>query len=881
MEENPLKRKIISVILALALLAAMLPQLTLPAAAEGGRPRWDRPIPTSINIPDYEITEGTQGYWDGGVYWYSLYDSPVTLTYPDGREETFKLHELQDYSDVYALLDNDQHTVAPWGPGSHTSQASFSQFDDEGLLVGEITCEFQVQINPSPVERIEIDPVVEWEGECVWRGGYEPDLDDSVYYDAYWARPDEIRVWLKDGSSYAGTVDEVMQKLQAYDDWAFWDDQSLLNRWDLGEHKATLGLFGKTYDYTVQVIENPVANITAEDLVYPAFTNGGPGFRYDENGVLQVDDSWYYYYIDPVFTVTLKTGEVYRGNAWTISGQLGRKSYPTYDLYQGGDSPLTVGSYPVEAIYFGKTAYFTFTIAPGGFIDVREGAFYADAVDWAVQVGVTNGIDDTHFGPARGCTRGQVVTFLWRLAGCPEPKRSSNPFQDVEKGAFYYKAVLWAVEKGITNGTSQTKFSPDATCTRGQIVTFLWRAAGRPAINSAYLPFWDVAWEAYYCDAVLWAVREGITNGKTAYEFGPDDTCTRGQVVTFLYRAEAAIHRFDEEPPIPAWENKRIGISLPTLDLQRWADDGANMKNQLETAGYTVDLQYADNNPRMQIGQIEDMVRNGMNVLIVAAVDGDALRSVLDWVKRAGIIVIAYDRPIYADAVDYYTTFDNFSVGAAQAKFIVDRLDLDNAGGKSYNIEIVGGAPDDGNAYVFYDGAMSVLQKYIDAGALNVVSGQTLFEEVATEAWSYEAAQARFENLLSIFYSDKQLDAVMCSNDSTAQGVALALENVYRNDVYPILTGQDCDIVSMRNILAGKQAMSVFKDTRTLAAKAVEIADAVMKGAEPPVNAIFTTVDGMYSCRACYCDPSICTEDMIQSLLIDSGYYTWEELRGW
>ena len=161
---------------------------------------------------------------------------------------------------------------------------------------------------------------------------------------------------------------------------------------------------------------------------------------------------------------------------------------------------------------------------------------------------------------------------------------------------------------------------------------------------------------------------------------------------------------------------------------------------------------------------------------------------------------------------------------------------------------------------------------------MNVVSVQVDFEAVATEGWSPEKAQERFENLLSTYYTDKPLHAVMASNDSTAQGVAVALENAYKNDVYPILTGQDCDIVSVKNILDGKQTMSIFKDTRVLAAKTVEMADAIMRGDAVPTNAEFTTVDGAHTYPAFYCDPTPCTKDLVQSLLIDSGYYTAEEL---
>ena len=171
------------------------------------------------------------------------------------------------------------------------------------------------------------------------------------------------------------------------------------------------------------------------------------------------------------------------------------------------------------------------------FADVSTSAYYADAVAWAVENGVTGGTSATTFSPDAACTRAQAVTFLWRAAGSPAPKSSVNPFTDVSTSAYYYDAVLWAVERGITAGTSATTFSPDATCTRGQIVTFLYRAVG--TTTSGTNPFVDVADSAYYADAVKWAVAEGVTAGTSATTFSPDASCTRGHIVTFLYRAYA------------------------------------------------------------------------------------------------------------------------------------------------------------------------------------------------------------------------------------------------------------------------------------------------------------------------------------------------------
>ena len=207
------------------------------------------------------------------------------------------------------------------------------------------------------------------------------------------------------------------------------------------------------------------------------------------------------------------------------------------DMVSGFDN-TKVGKQTLTVTYQGKTTTFEVEIiaVTVPFRDVDKDAYYAAAVDWAVSNEITNGTSASTFSPEEGCTRAQVVTFLWRAAGQPAPASSTNPFTDVKPGAYYYNAVLWAVEKGITNGTSDKTFSPDETCTRAQIVTFLWRYEGQPAPTGTSNPFADVKPSAYFGSAVLWAVEKGITNGTSATTFDPEDTCTRAQVVTFLYR---------------------------------------------------------------------------------------------------------------------------------------------------------------------------------------------------------------------------------------------------------------------------------------------------------------------------------------------------------
>ncbi len=322
----------------------------------------------------------------------------------------------------------------------------------------------------------------------------------------------------------------------------------------------------------------------------------------------------------------------------------------------------------------------------------------------------------------------------------------------------------------------------------------------------------------------------------------------------------------------------KIGVAMPTKDLQRWNQDGSNMKAELEAAGYEVDLQYANNEVATQVSQIENMISSGCDALVIASIDGSALGTALAAAKENEIPVIAYDRLIMeSDAVSYYATFDNYMVGTIQGQYVVDALDLDNAEGP-FNIELTTGAPDDNNARFFFGGAMDVLNPYIDAGKLVVVSGQKSFEEVATPNWSTEESQKRMENIITANYADGTvLDAALCSNDSTALGVTNAIESSYDGN-FPIITGQDCDIASVKNILAGKQSMSIFKDTRTLASKVVEMVDAIMTGGEVPVNDTETYDNGTGVIPSFLCEPIFADASNYKEILIDSGYYSEDQL---
>lgn len=323
----------------------------------------------------------------------------------------------------------------------------------------------------------------------------------------------------------------------------------------------------------------------------------------------------------------------------------------------------------------------------------------------------------------------------------------------------------------------------------------------------------------------------------------------------------------------------KIGVAMPAQELQRWNQDGANIEADLEAAGYEVDLQYASNNKLTQIAQIEDMIDSGCKLLVIASIDGDSLVSVLELAKEKDIPVIAYDRLIMGtDAVSYYATFDNPMVGTMQGEYVRDQLNLDNAAGP-FNIEFVTGDPGDNNARFFYNASMAVLQPYIDEGKLVVKSGQIGFEATATDGWSTEKAQARMDTVISANYADgTRLDAVLCASDSVALGVANSLEANYTGD-WPIITGQDCDIAIVKNMIAGKQSMSIFKDTRILASEVVEMVDAIMRGKEVPVNDTETYDNGKGVVPSYVCEPVFVDINNYKKQLIDSGYYAESELQ--
>lgn len=329
----------------------------------------------------------------------------------------------------------------------------------------------------------------------------------------------------------------------------------------------------------------------------------------------------------------------------------------------------------------------------------------------------------------------------------------------------------------------------------------------------------------------------------------------------------------------------KVGVSMPTKDLQRWNQDGANMKADLEKAGYQVDLQYAANDIPTQISQLENMITSGCKVLVIAAIDGSSLSNVLSTAKKKNIPVIAYDRLIMdTDAVSYYATFDNYKVGTLQGDYLVDKLNLKSRSASDpVYMEFFTGDPGDNNINFFFGGAMDVLKPYLDKGVIVCPSGQTAKAQCATLNWSTEEAQKRMENLItSNKYGPKgsKLDAVYCSNDSTANGVTNALLSAgYTAANFPIITGQDCDIVAVKNMIKGTQAMSVFKDTRTLAAQVVKMVEAIVSGSKVPVNDTNTYNNHVKTVPSFLCEPVFGDVSNYKKLLVDTGYYKESELK--
>ena len=324
-----------------------------------------------------------------------------------------------------------------------------------------------------------------------------------------------------------------------------------------------------------------------------------------------------------------------------------------------------------------------------------------------------------------------------------------------------------------------------------------------------------------------------------------------------------------------------VGVAMPTKSSERWIADGNNIKKQLEKAGYKVDLQYAEDDIPTQVSQVENMITKGDTVLVIAAIDGTALGDVLKQAKDGKIPVIAYDRLIRdTDAVDYYTTFDNFKVGVLQAQSLVDGLKARGAG--PYDVELFAGSPDDNNATFFWNGAMSILKPMIDSGDIKVVSGQTDFKQAAIVRWDPATAQKRMEDILTASYTSATVDGVLSPYDGLSIGIIAALKaNGYGGGGkdLPVVTGQDAEVASVKSILAGEQYSTIFKDTRDLAKVTVDMIKAIAADKKPEVNDTKSYDNGKKVVPSYLLQPVPVTKDNVQSALVDTGYYTESELK--
>ncbi len=332
-----------------------------------------------------------------------------------------------------------------------------------------------------------------------------------------------------------------------------------------------------------------------------------------------------------------------------------------------------------------------------------------------------------------------------------------------------------------------------------------------------------------------------------------------------------------------------IGVSMPTQTSERWIADGKAVKEKLQEKGYKVDLQYANDDIPTQSQQVDQMITQGADVLIVAAIDGTALSSQLQAAADKQIPVIAYDRLIRGSKnVDFYVSFDNFKVGVAQAKALLRGLGLENPDGSKgtktgpFNIEVFAGSLDDNNTHFFFGGAMETLKPYFDNGSLLVKSKQTGLEQVAILRWQQEAAQRRMDDLLTSSYNDDgKVSGVLSPYDGISRGIITALQNAGYGTAakpMPVITGQDAEIASVKLINTGVQSSTVFKDTRLLAQQAVNAAEAFLQKKEPEANDTKSYDNGVKVVPAYLLPIQTVFKEDIQKQLVDSGYYSTAEV---
>jgi putative multiple sugar transport system substrate-binding protein len=333
-----------------------------------------------------------------------------------------------------------------------------------------------------------------------------------------------------------------------------------------------------------------------------------------------------------------------------------------------------------------------------------------------------------------------------------------------------------------------------------------------------------------------------------------------------------------------------IGVTMPTKSSERWIHDGQNVKSSLEKLGYKVDLQYAENDIPTQVNQIENQITRGAKLLIIASIDGTALTTQLQEAADKHIPVIAYDRLIRKSPnVDYYATFDNYKVGVLQATSLLVGLGLKKEDGSDgtakgpFNIEVFAGSPDDNNATFFFNGAMATLKPYIDKGTLVVKSKETAFKTVAILRWDPATAQKRMEDLITKAYTGgTKVQGVLSPYDGLSIGILSALKSAgygTSGQPYPVVTGQDAELASVKSITKGEQYATIYKDTRQLAAVTVKMADTVLKGGKPEVNNTTDYNNGVKVVPSELLQPVTVYKSNVQKTLVDTGYYTAQQLQ--
>ncbi|GAA2649253.1 multiple monosaccharide ABC transporter substrate-binding protein [Streptomyces vastus] len=330
--------------------------------------------------------------------------------------------------------------------------------------------------------------------------------------------------------------------------------------------------------------------------------------------------------------------------------------------------------------------------------------------------------------------------------------------------------------------------------------------------------------------------------------------------------------------------DETVGIAMPTTDSPRWISDGRSMVDQVKGFGYGATLKYAENDPKAQVEQVQAMIDDGVDALVIAAVDGRALTDVLRKAKSAKIPVISYDRLILGSPdVDYYATFDNEQVGELQGDFLVEQLGLVNGSAKGpFNVELFAGSADDNNTRFFFNGAMKVLKPYIDSGELVVKSRQTKMDDVTTLRWDGVRAEKRMNELLDSHYANERVDAVLSPYDGMSIGIIKALKAHGYGDGdrrLPIITGQDAEIPSVKSIIAGEQTQTVYKDTRELALITSYMVNAVVHGKSPAVNDKSTYDNGEKIVPAYLLEPVSIDKENYKRVLIGGDYLKESDLR--